>query len=120
MKESTRGVLLSGLVYPGIGQLILGQVTAGVLFILLTTAGLFAFIYRIVQRAVSGIDEILPLLANNEIDINTLNEQLSRDSAGGWGAEIISLIGVASCWLAAMVHAYFAGKKIDSQFRANQ
>ena len=115
MKESTRGVLLSGLVYPGLGQLILGQVTAGVLFMLLTTAGLFVFIYRIVQRAVRLIDEILPLLANNEIDVNTLNEQLSRDSAGGWGAETISLIAVAGCWLAAMVHAYFVGRKIDQQ-----
>ena len=115
MKESTRGVLLSGLVYPGLGQLILGQVFAGVLFILLTTAGFFVFIYRIVQRSVRVIDEISPLLANNKIDVNTLNERLSRDSAGGWGAETISLIAVAGFWLAAMVHAYFVGKKIDQQ-----
>ncbi len=115
MKESTKGVLLSGLVYPGLGQLIIGQVASGVLFILLTTAGVFVFIYRIIQRAVSGIDEILPLLANNELDINTIKELLSRDSAGGWRVETISLIGVASCWLAAIVHAYFAGKKIDQQ-----
>ncbi len=115
MKKSTRGVLLSGLVYPGLGQLVLGQVVTGVLFMLLTTAGLFVLIYRIVQRAVRLIDEILPLLANNEINFNTLNEQLSRDSAGGWGAETISLIAVAGCWLAAMVHAYFVGRKIDQQ-----
>jgi hypothetical protein len=113
MKESTKGVLLSGLVYPGLGQLIIGQVASGILFILITTAGLFVFIYRMIQRAVRGIDEILPLLANNEIDVNTLKELLSRDSAGGWGAETISLISVAGCWLAAIVHAYFVGKKID-------
>ena len=29
------------------------------------------------------------------------------------GAETISLIGVAGCWLAAIVHAYLVGKKID-------
>jgi hypothetical protein len=115
MKKSTRGVLLSGLVYPGLGQLVLGQVVTGVLFMLLTTAGLFVFVYRIVQRAVRLIDDLLPLLANNEIDVNTLNEQLSRDSAGGWGAETISLIAVTGCWLAAMVHAYFVGRKIDQQ-----
>ena len=115
MKESTRGLLLSGLVYPGLGQLVLGQVAAGVLFMLLTTAAFFVFIYRMVQRAVHVIDKILPLLANNEIDVNTLNEQFSRDSAGGWGVETISLIGIAGCWLAAMVHAYFVGKKMDQQ-----
>ncbi|MGD9239147.1 MAG: hypothetical protein PVG69_03935 [Desulfobacterales bacterium] len=113
MRESIRGVLLSGLVCPGLGQLILRRVFSGVLFILLTTAGFSVFIYRMIQRAVRVIDEILPLLANNEPDVNTLNELLSRDSAGGWGAETISLIGVAGCWRAAIVHAYLAGKKID-------
>ena len=111
MKESTRGVLLSGLAYPGLGQLILGRVFSGVLFMLLTTAGLFVFIYRMIQRAARSIDEVLPRLANNELDSNTLKELLSRDFAGGWGPETISLISLAGCWLAAIVHAYFVGKK---------
>ena len=113
MKESTRGALLSGLVYPGLGQLVLGQVFSGILFILLTTAGLIVFIYSIIQRAARAIDEILPLLANNELDFNTLKELLSRHSAGGWGVETISLVGIAGCWLAAIMHAYFVGKKLD-------
>ena len=113
MNESTKGVLLSGLVYPGLGQLILGQITAGVLFIVLTTAGLFVVIYRIIQRFARASDEILPLLANNALDVNTLKELLSQDSAAGWGTETFSIIGLAGCWLVAMVHAYFAGKKID-------
>ena len=114
MKESTRGALFSGLVFPGLGQLVLGRVFSGIFLMLLTTAGLFVLIYRIIQRAARGIDEILPLLANNELDFNTLKELLARESAGGWGAETISLIGLAGCWLAAIVHAYFVGKKTDS------
>ena len=113
MKESTKGVLLSALVYPGLGQLILGRVAAGVLFIILTTAALFVFIYRIIERAARSIDEILPLLANNELDVHILKELLSRDPPGGWGVETISLIGLAGCWLAAIVHVYFVGKKLD-------
>lgn len=120
MKESTKGVLLSGLVYPGLGQLIIGHITSGVLFVLLTTAGFCVFIYRIIQRVVGAIDQILPLLVNNELDLNTLKEMLGRESSGGWEAETFSIIGIAVCWLAAIVHAYFAGKKIDSQFRPNQ
>jgi len=116
MKKSIKGALLSGLVYPGLGQLILGHITAGVIFILLTTAGFFIFICRIIQRAARVIDQILPLLANNELDVNTLQELLGRNSAGEWGAETISLIGITGCWLAAIVHAYFVGKKIDQQF----
>jgi hypothetical protein len=120
MKESVKGVLLSGLVYPGLGQLIIGQITSGVLFVLLTTAGFCVFIYRIIQRAAGVIGQILPLFVNNELDLNSLKEMLGRESAGAWGAETISLIGIAACWMAAIVHAYFAGKKIDSQFGPSQ
>lgn len=107
-------MLLSGLVYPGLGQLVLGRAFSGVLFIILATAGLIVFIYGIFQRAARGMDEILPLLANNELDFNTLKELVSRHSAGGWEAETISLIGIAGCWLAAIVHAYFVGRKLNS------
>jgi TM2 domain-containing membrane protein YozV len=117
MKASTRGMLLSGLVYPGLGQLILGRMTSGIIFVLLATAGLIVLIYRIVQHASRAIDQILPLLADNALDLNSLTEVLSRDSAGGWGVGNIALIGIAGCWLAAIVHAYFVGKKIDRQPR---
>ena len=115
MKKSTKGVLLSGLVYPGVGQLTLGHVAAGIAFTCLTTAGLIVFIYRVVQRAAHVIDKLLPLLAENNVDVNTLNETIRRDSAAGWGLETVCLVVIAGCWLVAMVHAYFAGKKIDAQ-----
>jgi TM2 domain-containing membrane protein YozV len=54
MKESTKGVLLSGLVYPGLGQLILGRITTGIIFILLTTTGFFIFIHLNTEPGTSG------------------------------------------------------------------
>jgi hypothetical protein len=39
MKNSTKGMLLSGLIYPGLGQLILGHVFSGIIFVLLATIG---------------------------------------------------------------------------------
>lgn len=106
-------MLLSGLVYPGVGQLTLGSVASGIVFIILATAGLIVLIYRFVQRAFHVIDQLSPLLADNRLDVTTLNETLSRDSEAGWGLETISLIVIAGCWLGAIVHAYFVGKKID-------
>jgi len=117
MKQSTKGMLLSGLVYPGVGQLILGRVVWGIVFIILATAGLIVLIYRFIQRVLHVIDQLLPLLAENRLDVITLNETLSRDSAAGWGLETISLIVIAGCWLVAIVQAYFVGKKIDGQSR---
>ena len=108
-------MLLSGLVYPGVGQLILGHVAAGIVFIILATAGLIVLIYCFVQRTSHLIDQLLPLLADNRLDAKTLNETLSRDSAVGWGLEMISLVVIAGCWLVSIVHAYFVGKQIDAQ-----
>ena len=115
MKASTRGMLLSGLVYPGLGQLILGRVTSGVIMAVIATVTLVALIYRFVQRVLGLVDRILPLLAENALDIETLKELLTRDGAGGWGLEKICLIGLVGCWLIAIGHAYFVGKKIDLQ-----
>jgi hypothetical protein len=119
MKNSTKGMLLSGLVYPGLGQLILGHVLSGIIFVLLSTTGFSVLLYRIMQRTVRVIDQILPLLVDKKLDIHTLVELLNRDFAGGWRLENICLIGIAGCWLVAVGHAYFAGKKIDRQSRLN-
>lgn len=116
MKASTRGMLLSGLVYPGLGQLILGRMTSGIILVLLATVTFIVLIYRVVARVYGLMDQILPLLADNALDIGALKTLLTRDSAGGWGVEKICLIGFIGCWLIAIGHAYFVGKKIDLKF----
>ena len=117
MKASTRGMLLSGLVYPGLGQLILGRITSGVILVVLATVTFVVLICRVVQRVYGLIDQILPLLADNALDMATLKELLTRDGTGGWGIEKICLIGFVGCWLIAIGHAYFVGKKMNSQSR---
>jgi hypothetical protein len=115
MKASIRGMLLSGLVYPGLGQLILGRLTSGIILALFATITFIVLIYRVVERVYRLIDQILPLLADNALDVTALKELLSRDAAGGWVVEKICLIGLVICWLVAIGHAYFVGKKIDLQ-----
>jgi hypothetical protein len=114
MKASTRGMLLSGLVYPGLGQLILGRMTSGIILALFATVAFIVLIYRVVERVYRLIDQILPLLADNALNVTALKELLGRDAAAGWGVEKICLIGLVFCWLVAIGHAYFVGKKIDS------
>ncbi len=117
MKASSRAMLLSGLVYPGVGQLLSGHKPSGVIFVLGTSAGLIALIYRLVQRALRVMEQVLPRLVDNALDLQTLTELLNRSSAGGWGVENVCLIGIGGFWLTAIVHAYFVGKKIDAQPR---
>jgi hypothetical protein len=119
LKNTTKGMLLSGLVYPGLGQLILGHVFSGIIFVLLATTGFSILLYRIIQRTARVIDQILPLLAGKKMDVPSLIELLNRDFPGGWQLENISLIGIVSCWLVAIGHACFVGKKMDRQSRLN-
>ena len=115
MKASTRGMLFSGRVYAGLGQLVLGRMPSGIILALLATVTFIVLIYRVFERVYRLIDQILPLLADNALNVTALKELLSRDAAGGWGVEKICLIGLVICWLVATGHAYFIGKKIDSQ-----
>ncbi len=117
MKASTRGMLLSGLVYPGLGQMILGRMVSGVILALLATVAFVVLIYRVFERATRLIDQILPLIADKGLDVTTLKELLDRDSGGGWGVEKICLIGLAGCWLVAIGHAYVVGKQMDRRSR---
>ena len=107
-------MLLSGLVYPGLGQLLAGLKPSGLIFVLGTSVGLIVLFYRLMQRAYRLMEQAIPRLADEALDLQTLKDLVERCSAGGWGVEVICLIGITGCWLLAIVHAYFVGKKIDS------
>ncbi|MBW2516435.1 MAG: hypothetical protein JRE88_06600 [Deltaproteobacteria bacterium] len=114
MKASTRGMLLSGLVYPGIGQLLAGHKRSGLIFVLGTSVGLIVLFYRLMQRAYRLMEQAIPRLADEALDFQALKELVAHSSSGGWGVELICLIGITGCWLAAVVHAYVVGRKINS------
>ena len=114
MKASTRGMLLSGLVYPGVGQLLAGHKRSGLIFVLGTSAGLIVLFYRLMQRAYRIMEQALPRVADGSLDLQTIKQLVAHRSTGGWGIENFCLVGIIGCWLAAIVHAYFVGKKIDS------
>ena len=115
MKASTKGMILSGLVYPGLGQMILGRMVSGVVLAILATIAFIVLIYRVFQRASRLIDQIVPMLADKGIDAISLKELLSQDSGGGWGVEKICLLGLVGCWLVAIGHAYVVGRKMDQR-----
>ena len=106
-------MLLSGLVYPGLGQLLAGLKPSGLIFVLGTSVGLIVLFYRLMQRAYRLMEQAIPRLADEALDLQTLKDLVERCSAGGWGVEVICLIGITGCWLLAIVHAYFIGRKID-------
>lgn len=112
MNESIKAVLLSALVYPGVGQFVLGSKISGALFAGLTSAGLAVIFYRLTMRTYHAIDPILASLADNILTWNKLIEILNSRYEN-WRLETISLAFLLACWVVAGVHAYYAGQKID-------
>lgn len=115
MKQSIKGALLSGLVYPGSGQLILGRIFAGGMFIVLSTVGIGVLLYRIAKRLYQILDQVLPLLAKDELDFSKLIDSMDRSAYSSWDVEFISFILFVICWFGSAVHAYVVGKRIDNR-----
>ena len=113
MKESTKGALLSLLVYPGLGQLLMGLKISGILFAGMTTVGLLVIMYRITVRMVHAIDPILSSAAGKTLQWSEFIRIIRQGHYGSWQVEGICLIFLLGCWLVAGVHAYFVGRRID-------
>ena len=115
MKESTKGALLSALVYPGLGQLVLGLKFSGIVWAVLTTAGLLVIMYRITVRMFYALDPILSSAADKALQWSEFVNIIRHGHYDSWQVEGIGLIFLLVCWLAAGVHAYFAGRWVDNR-----
>ena len=110
MKPATKGLVLSGLVYPGAGQIFLGRIYTGLGVIILSTIALLFLIYRMASRFYRGIDPLLEMLATKSLTFQNIKSMLSQTGYAGWDMEFISLIVFVCCWVGTAVHAYYLGK----------
>jgi hypothetical protein len=108
MKPATNAVLLSALVFPGLGQLHQKRPVMGCLFIVLTVAGLvflggpvLALAHELAQDIVAG---------RKAMDIGVIALEVDRRGLAGKGTgPALLLIGT---WLASAVDAWLAGRRI--------
>ncbi len=104
MKNSIKGALLSGLVFPGLGQIIQGRNKAGIIFIAGSVIGLSGITYAVIHKAMLVMRQIKPLIAQGQ-SIST--HELIRTAAHipngiiGNTAPFIFII----CWIISTIHA---------------
>lgn len=112
MRQSLKGVLLSGLVFPGMGQLVLGAKKRG--WSLIGAAILCLGI--IVTSATLKALHILDTLAQEgkPLDIQSISEAAEQASTTA-GTVIFNLVFLAliGCWLYSMVDAWRIGAGQD-------
>ena len=118
MSNSLKSACLSGLVYPGLGQIyqkhyIRGGVLSGIVS---------ACIIMILLKASGKINKILANIAssNSELDITTVIQQVYTFETGQEYLIMKTLTAlILCCWAIAIVDAYLSGKRIDSRNSAH-
>ncbi len=110
MKRSLKAALLSGLVFPGAGQIYLGRRSRGWLFVLSVLA---VFAYVVIHMTVRAYRAISAAAARGEaIDTAAIQKAVaaSSDTAASAGFVLLILL-----WLAAIVDAWSAGGRTRAQ-----
>ncbi len=104
MKNSIKGALLSGLIFPGLGQIIQGRNKAGIIFISGAVIGLSGITYAVIHKAMLVMRQIKPLIAQGQSisthDIIRTAAHIPNGIIGNTAPFIF--IG---CWIISTIHA---------------
>ncbi len=112
MKRSTKAVLLSAFVFPGIGHLYLKKFVIGILL----SVGAATATYFIVSNAVSKALEIAKKIQSERLslDVNAIAKLVSEQSPGTVGSSLsISTIALIAFWIVGIVDSYRLGRLVE-------
>ena len=112
MNNSLKGACLSGLIYPGLGQIIQKHYFRGILLIIIVTTCLFI----VVLTASREIQIILTNLESSSggYDIKAIFRETAKIPQGQDNVMVsISSVFIFCCWAIGIVDAYLVGKRMD-------
>ena len=112
MNNSLKGAFLSGLIFPGLGQIVLKRYKRGVVIMLTVLVSLSVVVVQAVQHALAIIEKIAS--EGGEISMSTIsNAATQATSTSGNQTFNFVLLLVILCWIIGVVDAYRIGKKKD-------
>jgi hypothetical protein len=108
MKRSSKAALLSGLIFPGIGHIVLKQYLRGSVLILFSLVALSVIVTRIYQQALTIVDRINS--GDIPVDAGAIADMVSNStSAADNLMENIALLVLVACWLIGIIDSYRLG-----------
>lgn len=114
MKRSTKAALLSGLIFPGIGHLLLGKYFRGSALLMTSLVTLSVVVVRAYQHAMLIVDQII----NGDVPMETsaITQAVSNStSTTDTLVDNIAVIVLAACWLAGIIDSYRLGTMQEKQ-----
>jgi hypothetical protein len=112
MKNSWKGALLSGLVFPGLGQIILRHYKRGFALMLAVSISLLVIVVKATRLAFAILEKIES--EGGAIDISTISNVASQALTPSESLIYnLLLLWIAFCWIVGVIDAYRLGKKKD-------
>jgi hypothetical protein len=116
MKISTKAALLSGLILPGIGHILLKQYLRGSLLVLFSLAALSIIVTSVYQRALTIVDRINS--GDVPVDTGAIADMVSNSASAADGfTENIAVIVLGACWLIGIIDSYRLGVQLENEKR---
>jgi TM2 domain-containing membrane protein YozV len=117
LKNSLKGALLSGLIFPGLGQMVLKRYRRGVVLMLAVIAALTVMIMTAVQQAYAVLENIE---ASGVTPDSDSIRQAAEQAAAASDSRIIPAMAlvIMVCWVGGIIDAYLIGRQQDRAARA--
>ena len=114
MNSSLKGALLSGLVFPGLGQVAQKNYKRGAVMMLTVLVSMAVIVVKAVEQALAIIETLD--LEGGVISMGTITDAATQASANVENSPYnIFLLLIIGCWLVSIVDAYLAGKGKDQE-----
>jgi len=112
MNNSLKGAFLSGLIFPGLGQVVLKHYKRGAVIMLTVLVSLSVVAVKAVQHALAILEKIES--EGGAISMSTISNATAKASttSGSLTFNLVLLL-VILCWIIGIVDAYRIGKKKD-------
>ena len=108
MKASTKAVLISALVFPGLGHLALRKGARGLLFLLPTAAAVIYLLRSVLQL----VDQLMAEINNGTLSLDpvAILERVNAAGVDNFATNLASLVCIV-CWVGAIVDALWLGRR---------
>lgn len=112
MNNALKGALWSGLMWPGLGQVVLKRYKRGAAIILAVGVLLAAIVVRATQLAYATLEKME--LQGGAVDMGAISKAAAQASAGA-GSLSFNLLSwlILAFWIIGIVDAYIIGRKMD-------
>ncbi len=110
MNQSTKAALLSGLIFPGVGQISVGHIKRGWFIIAVVCLYLYLIISEIIHKMYSAIAEMQESGAAMDTEaVSKMTSDVMSFSANTYLNVVLILLIVT--WIVSVIDAYILGKK---------